>query len=103
MRKPALGSLYFQDKVAHSRATFTARSYLHNAPESIFRARERAQHIRTRPLHLGEVWSGGKLNRPDAEALQIADVHFATSVLQDERTIRHGGDVVRAKSALHRP
>src|SRR5271168_2363415 len=61
------------------------------------------QRVGTRLIFYRKVRPCSQLHRPDREASQIAEVHLADRILQNEGKVRDGKHVVGADSTLHYP
>ena len=61
------------------------------------------QRLGTRLIFYRKVRPGSELHRPNTEASQIAEVHLADRILQDEGRIRDGEHIVGADTTLHYP
>jgi hypothetical protein len=61
------------------------------------------QRIDTVFIFYRKVRPGSQLHRPDTEAAQIAEVHLAARILQDEGGVRNGEPIVGADATLHYP
>jgi len=69
----------------------------------MFFTRWSGQRIGTVFILCRKVRPGSEQHRPDTEASQIAEVHFADRILKDEGRVRDGKHIVGADSTLHYP
>jgi len=60
----------------------------------MFFTRRSGQRIGTRLIFYRKVRPGSELHRPNTEASQIAEVHLADCILQDEGRVRDGKHIV---------
>ena len=77
--------------------------HIHNPSELMFFTRWSGQRIDTGFIFCRQVRPCSQLHRPNTEASQIAEVHLANSILQDEGRVRDGEHIVGADSTLHYP
>jgi hypothetical protein len=77
--------------------------HIHNPGELMFFTRWSGQRIGTRFNFYRKVRPCSELHRPNTEASQIAEVHLANRILQDEGRVRDGKHIVGADSTLHHP
>jgi hypothetical protein len=91
-------------KPPHPKALAVAHRATSTIPnELMFFPRWSGQRIGSVFIFCRKVRPGSELHRPNTEASQIAEVHLANRILQDEGRVRDGKHIVGADSTLHHP